>query len=336
MNGKFFWIALIASTGLWSCGDDNDNGSPAVPAILQQPPYNTLTDSLTIQPDNAGLYYKRALLLTQNNEHELAGRDWAKVWELNPTESNTWQFVTNLIVTNQSNKAIEVLTQAIDKFPGQPAFKAKMAEVLVQLDYIHEAIAIYNELIQQDPEQYEWYYELGRTFAKNRNVPDAIQHLEKAYALQPANFIGLDLAELYAYQLNPKVITLCDEIIRNNPPNSIPQASYLKGTYYADKGQSELAIKCFDESIKSDWKFVDAYLDKGYLFFKEGKYKEAKAVYTQCIEVAQQAPDSYYWLGRTEEALGNLDNAKAMYEQTLLLDKDFHEASSRLDSLKKL
>lgn len=334
MNGNFFLIAIAASLILGSCNDENSPTS-SFTATLQEAPYKALTDSIEKDPSNTSLYHSRALLLSQNNEHELASADLKKLWLLNPSESNAWQFVSNLIVTNQTHTALEVLREAINKFPEQTAFKGKMAEVLVQVDRIPEAITIYNELIEQAPDQYEWHYELGRTFAKNRNVIDAIRHLETAYSIQPANFIGLDLAELYAFQLNPKVVQLCDEIIKMNPPNTIPQASYLKGTYYADKGQNDLAIKCFDESIKSDWKFVDAYLDKGYIYFKEGKFTQAQAVYRQSIEVAQQAPDSYYWLGRTEEALGNIDNAKALYEQTLLLDRNFIEAINRLDSLNK-
>lgn len=334
MKGKYFWILITASSFVISCGED-DSSKVSIAPILQEAPYKSLSDSILKNPTDASLYQQRALLLSQNNEHDLASEDLLAVWKMNPSESTAWQLVSNLIITNQTVKALEVLKEAIDKYPTQPAFRAKMAEVLVQLDQIPDAIAIYNDLIQQDPEQYEWYYELGRTYAKNRNVVDAIQQLEKAFSLQPANFIGLDLAELYAYQLNPKVITICDQIIKTNPPNSIPQASYLKGTYYADKGQKDLAIKCFDESIKSDWKFVDAYLDKGYLYFKDGQYEQAKSVYQKAVEVAQQAPDCYFWLGRTEEAMGNIDNAIALYEQTLILDKNFVEASNRLDQLKK-
>ncbi len=333
MNLKKYLCAISLVAVLASC-DDDEPAAANEQALFQKEPFKSISDSIKNHPDEAGLYFRRGLLLTQNNFHEVATADWARAWELSPTESNAWQYVANLLITDQSLKAVEVLRAAIQHFPEHAAIKAKLAEVLGQTNNIEDAIAIYRQLIQQEPDMYEWYYELGRMYAKQRNVAEAIQNMEKAYALLPANYVGLDLAELYAHQLNDKVITLCDEIIANNPPGAIPQASYLKGTYYADKKQFEQAIKCFDESIAADWKFIDAYLDKGYVYYSQEKYNEAEETFATAINVAQTIPDAYYWMGRTLEAKGDREKAIQHYERTLSLDKEFREAAERIKKLK--
>ena len=69
-------------------------------STLTQPPYDKLTDSIQLQPQNAGLYYRRGTLLYQNEQLQLAKQDLQEAWQLEPSEEHALSVVTVLIKTN--------------------------------------------------------------------------------------------------------------------------------------------------------------------------------------------------------------------------------------------
>src|SRR5688572_21101482 len=76
-------LLFFAITLLFACNDDakeNDN-------VLHQPPFHALSDSISKDPGNAGLYYRRGILLYGQDEKELAGNDLRTAWNLDPNET---------------------------------------------------------------------------------------------------------------------------------------------------------------------------------------------------------------------------------------------------------
>ena len=73
----------------FSCEDNDNDGSK----LLLIKPYAGLTDSIRRFPENAELYRQRGLLLSQNNEHELAASDYERAFKIHPDESTTLVYV---------------------------------------------------------------------------------------------------------------------------------------------------------------------------------------------------------------------------------------------------
>src|SRR6266404_5507913 len=69
---------------LMSCHDKNDK-SP-FDDILGQQPYAQLTDSIKKEPKRDGLFFRRAVLLNENNLPEPALADFQKAWSLKKDE----------------------------------------------------------------------------------------------------------------------------------------------------------------------------------------------------------------------------------------------------------
>src|SRR5258708_31500262 len=77
-------LILLSIIFFFSCNSNNEN-SP-YEELLARPPYRNLTDSIHHDLKNAGLYYRRGILLKKNNNLQPALEDLKRAWELDKKE----------------------------------------------------------------------------------------------------------------------------------------------------------------------------------------------------------------------------------------------------------
>jgi tetratricopeptide (TPR) repeat protein len=334
---RWFSLLSLLLVGLcWLCScKSGTKEKESAEKVLSSPPYAGLTDSIKQFPQNQGLYMQRAVLLSQNNRHELASDDYKKAWDLKPEQHIAMQYVSNLMLVNRPEDAVKLLKESIVKWPGNPDLHRRLSEIYTQIGDNKKAIAQYDEWAQQDSSNFEVWYEKGVLLAQLKDTPSAIQALEKSYQVQPINYNGLALASLYAATLNPKVITICDDLIRKDTAGIINDVLYLKGSFYSDTKQYDKAMDMFNQCITRDWKFADAYIEKGIVLYDLKKYDSALKVFTMGATVANTNADAWYWMARVYEVLGKKDLALVNYERALAIDKNFDEAREGIKRLKK-
>ena len=78
---------------VFSC---SDNSVQETDSLLKGEPYGSITDSIQQQPMNAGLYYRRGVLLLENEQFNHAEKDFKKAWELKYDEQTALE-VVNLL-----------------------------------------------------------------------------------------------------------------------------------------------------------------------------------------------------------------------------------------------
>ena len=329
-------LLLVCAAGLLAgCHNDGDKKEEERTAVLHRPPFAALTDSLRSAQDKdaAGLYFRRAELLSRANLHELAAADYHRSWDINPDELTGYRYASTLSIIGQTDKAIQLLTDCSRKYPSNPAFPGLLGELYQQSGRMKEALAIYDALLAKDSLDNETWYEKGLLLEKMRDTAHAIAALSKAYSLQPVNTYGLELAHVYAESSNPVALSICDDVLRKDSTHELLDPLFIKGIYYANTAQYKKAIVQFDSCIGRDWKFTDAYLEKGIALYEQKRYDTAMSTFLMTIKVSDTYPDGYYWVGRCFEATGRKDQAVLYYRQALALDKDFTEAADHIKQL---
>jgi tetratricopeptide (TPR) repeat protein len=336
---KHFLRTLFLLAGaagfLAGCHNDGDKKTDEQTAVLHRPPFAALTDSLRSvkEKDAAGLYFRRAELLTKANLHELASADYRHSWEIEPNELSGYRYASTLSIIGQTDRAIQFLTDCSKKYPSDPAFPGLLGELYQQSGKTKEALNIYDALLAKDSLDNETWYEKGLLLEKTRDTIQAIHALSKAYSLQPVNTYGLELAHVYAESSNPVALSICDDILRKDSNHELLDPLFIKGIYYSNTAQYKKAIVQFDSCIGRDWKFTDAYLEKGIALYEQKRYDTAMTTFLMSIKVSDTYPDGYYWVGRCFEATGRKDQAVLYYRQALALDKDFIEAADHIKRL---
>ncbi len=318
-----------------ACNGSSDGKDADRTAILTHPPYSTLTDSIQnhLGADQAGLYFKRAELLSRNNQHELAATDYGRSWDIRPDEGTAARYAATLTIIGQLGKAVHLLQDCCRKFPSDKDFPAKLAELYTQSNRMQDAIGIYDNILRSDTLNDDAWYEKGLLLEKKGDTPAAILALKNAYTIEPVNTYGLELAHLYAENRDPASLPLCDAALRRDSSHDLLDPFFIKGIYFSNTEQYKKAIVQFDSCIGRDWKFADAYLEKGIALFKQKEYQPAMESFQMTVKVSETYADGYFWIGRCFEATGNKDQAIAYYRQALIYDKDFREAADRIKRL---
>ena len=89
----------------------------------------------------------------------------------------------------------------------------------------------------------------------------------------------------------------------------------------------------FNQAIQHDYYFLDAYMEKGSLFYNAKNYEEALETFELAAKVSPTFAEAYYWMGKTKEALGQKEEAKLDYQRAYGLDKTLTEAKQAADKL---
>ena len=75
-------------------------------------------------------------------------------------------------------------------------------------------------------------------------------------------------------------------------------------------------------------------MDKGQTYYDQKKYPDALKTFQLTTTVFPSESLPYFWLGKTQQALGNKNEARLNYQRAYGLDKTFTEAKDSADRLK--
>ncbi|MBE7171753.1 MAG: tetratricopeptide repeat protein [Williamsia sp.] len=320
---------------LWLCSCHSpENNRASRSAVLHSQSFAQLTDSISRFPHEARLYLDRATLLTQQNFHEIATADYQHAWKLRPDEATALAYTSNLFLTGQEEAAIKLLHQCTQSFPANPEFARRLSEAYVQKGEIQKALTQYTLLLQNDSANFDAWYQKGLLQAQRKDTAGAISSFERAYQLQPLQLYGISLADLYAETGNPLALQLCDSLIGVDSLQRTTDALFIKGVYFSNTHQYEQALHQYESCIRRDWKFVEAYIEKGIILFNQQNIDEALNTFAVAAKIAVTYAPAYYWMGRCYEKIGKTDDAQESYERAITLNRDYPEAEEALRKLK--
>lgn len=325
-------------TGLWlllalaSC-TSGESESP-YGKLLNKAPYQGLTDSIRREPNNDSLYFKRAILLNSNAETEPAIADFRQAWKLRTDERYALGLGT-LLLDKQPDSAIQFLRTALQQLPESILLQLSLARALDAANRAEEALTLCRDILARDSSQADiWQFSAGLLERKG-DVPGAIRSLEKAWRLAPFDReLGYELAFQYAEAKNPATLVLCDSLDARSREGKAPEPAYYRGLYYANTGNRAEALKAFDAAITRDYYYLNAYIEKGRIYFDQQQWATALAVFEKANTLRPAFPDAWYWMGRCQEALGKKTEARELYQKAAGLDPGFTEAKEAAEKLR--
>lgn len=192
-----------------------------------------------------------------------------------------------------------------------------------------------DEIISKYPNQLDALI-LKSDILKDQNKPaEALIYLEKAYAFAPKDKeLAYNLAYDLAEEKNARALTLTDTLLMQDVTETSARAYYIKATYYNISNKLTDALKNYDLAIQKDYNFLDAYLDKGKLLYNLKNYSIAFNTFQLGLKVSPTTAEFYYWIGKTQQALGKKAEAKLNYLRAYNLDKTLKEARDSADNFK--
>lgn len=197
-----------------------------------------------------------------------------------------------------------------------------------------KALGIADAMLQKFPGQLDAIGIKAEIFKQQGKEAEALALLEKAYSLQPRDKeTAYNLAYEYANAKSPKALSLTDTLVKYDKTETVARAWYIKASYYNNTGNPKEALRYYDSSNLADYNFLDTYLDKGRLLYGQKKYEQALKSFALGQKLSPGAAEFYFWVAKTQEAMGNRSDAKTNYERAYALDKTMTEAKEAADRL---
>ncbi|MFN2457087.1 MAG: tetratricopeptide repeat protein [Chitinophagaceae bacterium] len=324
---KSFFVLWPFCILLFACGNNETSD------VLSQSPFDKLTDSIRHAPKNADLYYRRGILLYRNNYIPHAQQDVQKAWTLSPKEEYALS-LTNLLERKNTDSAIAFLQEAQKRIPASVAIQVNLAKYYQEKNKLQEALSICKKIIAEHPNQLDALILKSEILKSLNQDQEALSTLEEAYSYAPFDVaLTYNLAFEYAEAKNPKVLKLCDSLIRRDISKTHAEPYYFKGLYYSNTNNEFEALRFFDEAIRRDYNFLDAYMEKGQILYNQKKYADALKTFQLVVTITTTYADGYYWIAKTQQAMGNKQDAKLNYQRAYGLDKSLIEAKQAAESL---
>ncbi len=229
---------------------------------------------------------------------------------------------------------IIALQQQVVQHPDSVGARLRLAIELDSIEQYTPALKQMDTLIQTDSTNYGLWYTKGQIEEDAKDTASAIVSYSKAIKIYPSADAMLSLANIYAEQKNPRSLLICNEVRQLGLGRDYDASSnFIAGVYNSRTGQKQLALNLFDKCIQDDYTYMEAYIEKGLIYFDAKQYRQALDVFSLAAKVNRLYSDAYYWMGRCYEMMNVKDSAVDNFKQSLALDKDAPETKLALKRL---
>ena len=215
------------------------------------------------------------------NEFEIAAHQ-------DPSESNLFDWASELLLHQTLEPAIEVFRQAAGRYPNSPRLAIGLGIALYSRGFYDEAVKSLLRAADLSPSDPRCYLFLSKAYDSSPSqADDVIQRFRRFSELQPS-----DARASYYYAM-----------------------SLWKGRRTQDPSldlrQIESLLK---KAVTFDPKLAEAHLQLGNLYSDESQFAEAVPEYEKALENNPDLADAHYRLGQAYVHIGEKDKAQPQFE----------------------
>src|SRR5450755_1081900 len=247
-----------------------------------------LVQDLLKKKDTAELHNLLGEIEEKDGKFVPAANQYETAAHMDPSESNLFDWGSELLIHRTLAPAIEVFQHAAERYPNSPRLLIGLGMALYSRGNYDEAVKSLLRAADLNPSDPGGYLFLSKAYDSSPGQADeVIQRFRRFAELQPRN----------------------------------PRASYYyamslwKGKRAQDPGldlqQIESLLK---KAIALDAKFAEAYLQLGNLYSDQNKYTESIPEYERALELTPELADVHYRLGQAYVHTGEKDRAQQQFQ----------------------
>lgn len=228
---------------------------------------------------------------------------------------------------------LKSLQNAVARYPDSLQLNQELIQAYRNSNDYNSAISLTSSLIKKDSNNAFLWNIMATLNYENGDTAKTIRSLEKAISIYPLPEYYIALGTVYAEVQNKDALAISNMLIDNESRDNRDDAYFIKGLYYNYAHEPQKAIKVLDSCISINYTYMYAYREKAIALYDLKKYQAAIEVLTRAVTLQNNFDEGYYWMGKTYEKLNKTDSAIQSYQNALLYDKNFTEASDALDRL---
>lgn len=237
--------------------------------------------------------------------------------------------------TEKLSPIVEQLVNAVEQHPDSVGLRLQLVDALDSIGNLPLAMVQMDSLIKKDSGNFGLWYKMGSLKERSGDTLLAIGAYGVAAKIYPTPDVLLTLGNLFAETKDSRVFKTVAQVAGMRLGKTYQShCNFIVGVYYARTGNSKAAIDQFNSCINNNYGYLEAYMEKGFIYFDAKDFISANQVFQTVVTIKNIYADGYYWLGKTAEAQQLKAEAIAQYERSLALDPSLKEASAAISRLK--
>ena len=201
-----------------------------------------------------------------------AANEFEAAAHADPSESNLFDWGSELLLHRTFDPAIEIFRQAAERYPNSPRLAIGLGMSLYSRGNYDDAVKALLKAADLNPSDPSCYYFLSKAYDSSPGqAEDVIQRFRRFAELQPKNALAL-----YYYAM-----------------------SLWKGRRTQGAGVDVHDIESLlKKSVELGPKLAEAHLQLGNLYSDQGRYADAVPEYQSALEINADLADAHYRLGQ--------------------------------------
>ncbi|MCX6291502.1 MAG: tetratricopeptide repeat protein [Bacteroidetes bacterium] len=297
--------------------------------------YEKLNQRLAANPNDADALYQRAKIYVGEKKFKLAATDINQAVLLDSTKADYFMIQADVLFANlQVPFAIQAFQKCIALDPNNIDAYLKMAELHLYIKKYKESIQYANEALKIDKHKAKAYFIKGFVYKESGDTVKAISSFQTCVEQEPENYDAyMQLGILFQSKRNKLAVQYYNNALHLDPKST--EALYDRGMYYQENREFNNAIEDYTSILRIDPNHKDAHYNLGYIHLVYLKvYDQAIKHFSDAIRCDPNFVQAYYNRGLSYESVGDVAAAAADYKQALSLFPTYKLAKDGLKRVK--
>lgn len=281
--------------------------------------------------NNPDLYVKRALLYDSIKDSKAALEDLDRAYRIDSTRLNTLLAQADfLLKRGKLDLSLKILEKAQFYHPEASRVYEKLSETYLIARNNEKSLKNADLATKYDKFNARAYYLKGYNFLEMGDTAKSISSYQTAVEQNPNFFDAyLELGFIYALKRNPLALDYYNNALKIKPQNK--QVLYAKGMFEQENERYNDAMKTYLKALEYHPNFREAHYNLGYVnMFYLKTYRQALPYFTDAIKVDPNYFEAYYNRGYCFELMGDINNAAKDYRKALSIKPDYDLAAKGL------
>ncbi len=229
--------------------------------------------------------------------------------------------------------AHEDFQQAVSLAPGNAVYHANLGSVLWKLGRHDAALQAVRTAIKLDDKNFNAHYDAGRFLLRRggpAGIEEAVSHLRRAIEIDPTKYdVRFELITAYR-ELNDRAQAANQLDFLKDARPSDPRVLYTSGLLATDRGDLESAVKDFNDALRRDPAFYNAWQDLGVAYTKLNRPAQAVEAFAALARLRPNSVDAAYLHGLSLFNAGQSEEAEREVRRALKISAGAAEAHTLL------
>lgn len=282
--------------------------------------------------DNPKLYIERCKLYLERKDYEASKADVDRAYLLDTTNLNTLIFYADYwLKVGQISYARTVLDRANTLHPKNSEVHTKYSELYLIARNNTKSLEYADLAVKYDIYNPKPYFYKGFNFMELGDTTKAISSYQTAVEQDPNYYEAyLELGLIFAMKKDKLAIEYYDNALEIRPNER--NVKYSKAMFMQETGMYNEAIQTYHELTKMYPDFKEAFFNLGYIHMFYLKINsQAVQYYTDAVNIDPNYYQAYFNRGYCFELMGDINNAAKDYRYTLSLKPDYDNAAKGLE-----